>query len=277
VSGPDDLHGAALAWLMEPDPDRKGEGVQALEAALAAGAVAPRPDAPPPAPVPAPGRPARPRLVPPRAVPRRGPGTPAGRVALIHALAHIEFNAINLALDAVYRFRGLPPAFYADWLRVAREEVEHFALLRGRLQALGSDYGALDAHDGLWQAAVATADDLLARMAVVHRGLEARGLDVTPGMIRRLREAGDAETAAVLERILRDEVGHVAAGTRWFRHACAARGVEPEAAFTAFARTRLRGMVKGRLHAEARRAAGFTEHELAALERARRGGPDALS
>ena len=274
-----DLQEAAFALLMEPDPDRKAAGVRALEAAFARGACAPGGSAPP-RPVPAPGRPERPRLVPPRAVPRRGVGTPEGRVALIHALAHIEFNAVNLALDAVYRFRGLPRAFYADWLRVAREEAEHFALLRGRLRAYGAGYGDLDAHDGLWQAAVATAGDPLERMAVVHRGLEARSLDVTPALIARLRAAGDPETAEVLERIRREEVGHVAAGARWFRHLCTARGLEPEAAFAAIARARLGGMLKGPLAVEARRAAGFTPAELAVLEglaASRRRGGDALS
>ncbi|MEJ2654165.1 MAG: ferritin-like domain-containing protein [Acidihalobacter sp.] len=152
-------------------------------------------------------------------MPRRGLGTREGRAALVHAVAHIEFNAINLALDAVYRFRSLPRAYYDDWLRVADEEARHFMLLADRLTDFGMRYGDLPAHNGLWEMAVKTADDWLLRMALVPRVLEARGLDVTPGMIERLRQAGDMETVAALEVILREEVGHVAIGSRWFEEA----------------------------------------------------------
>ncbi len=212
------------------------------------------------------GRPPRPELVPPRRLHRRGLGRTEDHAAFIHALAHIEFNAINLAWDAVHRFRGLPRAYYDDWVRVAREEAEHFLALRRRLRAFGHDYGDFPAHDGLWETARATAHDPLARMALVPRVLEARGLDVTPGMIARFRAAGDEETARVLEVILREEVGHVAAGSRWLRHLCAERGLDPEEAFFDLLARRLARAVRCPLHHAARREAGFSERELARLE-----------
>ncbi|PSJ15835.1 DUF455 domain-containing protein, partial [Nitrosomonas supralitoralis] len=163
-----------------------------------------------------PGYPARLVLMSPANVPKRRLSTPDGLVALIHALAHIEFNAINLAWDAVYRFRDLPQQFYSDWVQIAVEEAYHFQLLCQRLDELGHDYGDLPAHDGLWEMARRTAFDPLVRMALVPRVLEARGLDVTPSIIKRLQQAGDNRTVAVLEIILRDEVGHVAIGSHWF-------------------------------------------------------------
>ncbi len=215
----------------------------------------------------APGRPLRPRLVPPRALPRRRPGSVEGRAALLHALAHIEFNAINLAWDAVYRFRDLPDGFYADWIRVAAEEAQHFQLLRERLIALGYDYGAFDAHDGLWEMACATAHDPLVRMALVPRVLEARGLDVTPGIMDKLDKAGDAASVAVPEIILRDEIGHVEIGTRWFRYLCGQRGLGPVETFERLLAHYMKGRVKGPFHREARLRAGFSERELENLER----------
>src|SRR5579872_1434670 len=180
-------------------------------------------------PPPRPGRPERPELCPPRDMPkRRHFGSRAGQIALLHALAHIELNAIDLAWDIVARFAGpdLPREFADDWTGVAAEEAEHFALLAARLQALGAAYGDLPAHDGLWEAAQATAHDLLARLAVVPLVLEARGLDVTPGMIERLERFGDGASAAALKVIYADEIGHVATGRRWFDWACANRGVD---------------------------------------------------
>jgi uncharacterized ferritin-like protein (DUF455 family) len=211
-----------------------------------------------------PGRPERPQLVDPKQVPRRGLGTQDGRAAMVHAIAHIEFNAINLALDAAWRFREMPAQYYRDWISVAQDEARHFAMLRARLQELGSDYGAFAAHDGLWEAAEKTRDDPLERMALVPRVLEARGLDVTPGMIHRLEETGDAATAAVLRVILAEEVRHVAIGTRWFHHLCAQRGVEPQATFLELVR-RHRANVRAPLNREARIAAGFDAAELDAL------------
>jgi uncharacterized ferritin-like protein (DUF455 family) len=177
------------------------------------------------------GHPERPPLASPKDMPRRELNSPAGHAALIHALTHIEFNAINLGLDAAYRFRSMPAAFYTDWLGVAAEEAHHFSLLRAHLRSLGHEYGDFPAHAGLWEMARRTAHDPLARMALVPRLLEARGLDVTPDIQRKLRGYGDQAGAAILDVILRDEIGHVAAGDRWFRHFCAGRGLEPEATF----------------------------------------------
>jgi len=218
-----------------------------------------------PMPIGVPGRPARPVLVAPRSLAPRGLGSLEGRAALIHSIAHIEFNAINLALDAVYRFRGLPEDYYGDWLRVAAEEASHFELLAGRLNDLGSAYGDFPAHDGLWQMAVDTAHDPLTRMALVPRVLEARGLDVTPGMIERLEARNDLETVAILNVILREEVGHVAIGSRWFRYLCNVRGLEPERTFRELLGKYLKSSPKGPFNEPARRAAGFSERELEAL------------
>lgn len=209
-----------------------------------------------------PGRPERPALVHPRDVPYRGLGTVAGRAALIHAVAHIEFNAINLALDAAWRFRDMPPAYYADWLSVAQDEARHFGLLRARLQQLGVDYGDLVAHNGLWEAAEKTAHDVLDRMCCVPRVLEARGLDVTPGIILRLREVGDTETVTILETILREEVGHVRIGTEWFQWLCQQRALDPFA--TSQRLLAEQGMsIRPPINETARRAAGFTAAEIA--------------
>jgi uncharacterized ferritin-like protein (DUF455 family) len=190
---------------------------------------------------------------------RRNFGAPSGRVALLHALAHIELNAIDLAWDLVARFAaaGLPRAFFDDWLGVAAEEAEHFALLASRLDALGSAYGALPAHDGLWEAAAATAHDLLARLAVVPLVLEARGLDVTPEMILRLERAGDPDSAAILAGIYQEEIGHVAVGVRWFELLCRERGLDPEAIFHDRVGRYFTGPLKPPFNREARDRAGF--------------------
>ncbi len=213
-----------------------------------------------------PGRPATPRLVAPRDLPQRSPNTPQGHAALIHAVAHIEFNAINLALDAVWRFPGMPEAFYADWLRVAGEEALHFSLLQAHLRSLGHAYGDFEAHDGLWMMTAKTAHDALARMALVPRLLEARGLDATPPMQARLRRAGDERAVQILDIILRDEVGHVEVGNRWFRHLCAQRGLEPLSEFRALARAHGAPRLKPPFNLEARRRAGFEAEEINALD-----------
>ncbi len=207
-----------------------------------------------------PARPERPLLFAPREMPKRRKfGSAAGRIALIHALAHIELNAIDLGWDIVARYSGeiLPREFFDDWAEVAAEEAEHFALLRARLVALGSDYGALPAHDGLWEAAMATAGDLLARLAVVPLVLEARGLDVSPEMIRRLEQVGDSDSAAILERIYADEIGHVAVGARWFERLCRARGLEPASVFADRVRRYFTGALKPPFNREARDRAGL--------------------
>ncbi|MGJ3230274.1 MAG: ferritin-like domain-containing protein [Oceanicaulis sp.] len=217
----------------------------------------------------APGRPARPErpeLKPPGQVPRRRLGTPAGRFALLHAVAHIEFNAIDLAFDMVARFSGDARlseserrAFIADWINVGDDEARHFLLVRERLAALGGDYGDLPAHDGLWEAARATCDDLAGRLAVAPMVLEARGLDVTPGMIERLRGAGDQASAAALEVIYTEEVAHVAAGRRWFETICAADGAEPEARFQELVKRYFRGDLKRPFNTPARDRAGLPQ------------------
>jgi uncharacterized ferritin-like protein (DUF455 family) len=218
------------------------------------------------APIGPPGRPPRPALVDPAQVRRRRLGSAGGRVALVHAVAHIEFNAINLALDAVYRFRGMPRKYYADWLSVAADEARHFELLRGRLEGLGASYGDLPAHNGLWEMAEKTADSCLVRMALVPRVLEARGLDVTPGMIERLESAGDHGTAAVLRVILDEEIRHVAIGTKWFRYCCDQQGLDPESTFLSLLQTRFGGSLHGPFNTQARYEAGFSEQEMQALE-----------
>ena len=260
------LFEAARACLAADTPEAKLSTTRAAAEAFRRGELAIPADAPPPEPIRMPGRPPRPRLVHPRDVPRRGFGSNEGRAAFIHAVAHIEFNAIDLAWDALYRFRGMPEAYYADWVGVADDEARHFTLLQARLHELGHGYGDFDAHNGLWQMAEKTADDVLARMALVPRVLEARGLDVTPGMIVKLREAGDESTARILELILREEVAHVAAGSRWFRWCCEQRGVEPRTTFRALLRDHAGGVLHGPFNVEARLAAGFDQDELAVLE-----------
>jgi uncharacterized ferritin-like protein (DUF455 family) len=206
-----------------------------------------------------PARPDRPELLPPNRMPRRGKGNVGNRIALIHAIAHIEYVAIDLAFDLVGRFGALfPRAFADDWMRVGAEEAMHFALLDRRLRQLGSFYGALPAHDGLWEAAEATAGDALARLAIVPMVLEARGLDVTPQMITRLEAAKDLQSAKILERILQDEVNHVAAGVRWFERACANHGDSPANAWRALVAIHFGGSLKPPFNDSARAAAGLT-------------------
>lgn len=260
------LFAAAQACIAATDPQQKVALTERCSAAWAAGELILE-DHSAPAPIAEPGRPARPELVAAQKLHPRSPHTIQGRAALIHAIAHIEFNAINLAWDAVYRFRDLPRAYYDDWLHVAREEAQHFCLLRARLLELGFDYGDFPAHDGLWDMAKRTAHDVLVRMALVPRVLEARGLDVTPKIAEKLRAAGDHTTCSILDVILRDEIGHVERGTRWFRHVCSMRELDPETTFIELFQRYLDGKLRGPLHVEARRRAGFSEFELAALDR----------
>jgi uncharacterized ferritin-like protein (DUF455 family) len=212
-----------------------------------------------------PGRPARPQLVPAKQVPSRSPFTDEGRAALLHAICHIEFNAINLALDAVWRFPGMPPDFYSDWLRVASEEALHFSLLRQHLQTMGWDYGDFDAHDGLWTMCARTADDIVARMALVPRTLEARGLDATPLIQYKLTKAGDRAAVAILDIILRDEVGHVAIGNRWFHHLCRERDLDATTLYPQLVRQYEAPRLRPPFNEAARKAAGFTDDEMAFL------------
>ena len=260
------LAAGAVAILTAADPEAKVMLSRAVAREWGGGDLAVGRAMPPPRPA----RPPLPPLRPPRDMPkRRHFGSPAGRIALLHALAHIELNAIDLAWDLIARFgdarfgvagagdAGMPRTFFDDWVIVAAEEAKHFSLLSGRLAALGASYGDLPAHDGLWEAAAATAHDLLARLAIVPLVLEARGLDVTPDMIARLDRTGDEESAAVLDRIYRDEIGHVAAGMRWFEWLCDKRGSEPLAAFHALVRRYFTGVLKPPFNHRARAAAGF--------------------
>ncbi len=216
-----------------------------------------------------PGHPAKPELVSPLAVKRRAMNTPEGRAAMVHALVHIEFNAINLALDALWRFAGMPREYYADWLQVADEEALHFTLLAGHLQTQGYAYGDFSAHNGLWDMALRTQHDLLARMALLPRTMEARGLDVTPGTKAKLVQAGDRAVGPILDIVLRDEIGHVAIGNRWFNYLCVQRGLEPAATYVALLTEYNAVLRRGPFNLEARRAAGFSETELAGLGLAR--------
>ena len=259
------LFAAAFVCLSEDDPARKVELSRGAAADWRAGRLSLTNNGLPQL-LNEPGRPERPELVSPRELAKRSVKGSRGRAALIHAVTHIEFNAINLAWDAVYRFRGLPDAFYMDWVQVADEEAYHFSLMRGRLTDLGFDYGDFPAHDGLWTMARRTAHDPLVRMAMIPRVMEARGLDVTPGMIGRFRGAGDEETAACLEIILRDEVGHVAAGSRWFQHLCTERGLDAQTIYFEILAEYLTGEVRCPLNISDRRKAGFAETELKRLE-----------
>ena len=257
-----ELRDQALKALSLPDPAAKAAATRALHTApppLDTAAVL-RPTAQ------LPGRPARPVLVPPSKVPQRSPFTTAGRAALLHAVAHIEFNAINLALDAIWRFPGLPDAYYRDWLRVASEEALHFTLLTEHLRTLGHAYGDFDAHDGLWAMTEKTAGDVTARMALVPRTLEARGLDATPPMQARLAKAGDGRAVEILDVILRDEVGHVAIGNRWYRWLCERDGLDPVRHDAVLAVRYGAPRLRPPFHLPARRAAGFTAAEIEALD-----------
>jgi len=248
------LTAAACAILHAAEPAGKCALAATMAAAWANGTIPQIGNASPPA---RPARPSLPQLVPPREV-RKRRRRGRGRFPLLHAIAHIELNAIDLAADILARFAPeAPRAFCDDWVRVAAEEAKHYGLLVERLAALGGVYGDLPAHDGLWQAAEATADDVLARLAVVPMVLEARGLDVTPGMIADLGRGGDEESAAVLQLIYEEEIGHVAAGNRWFRHFCAARGLNADSHWRTLVAERFKGELKPPFNTEARSRAGM--------------------
>jgi len=248
---------AACAILNTAAPAEKVALSHRFAAAWRDGSIAEIGNATPPE---RPARPEKPALKDPRDMPRRrGAGSPANRIALLHAVAHIELNAIDLAWDLIARFAApdLPRDFFDDWIAVASQEATHHALVAARLEALGSAYGDLPAHDGLWQAAQATAHDLLARLAIVPLVLEARGLDVTPEMVEKLRRQDDEQSVAALETIYREEIAHVAAGQRWFRFECARRGLEPVAAYRELVRRYHRGGLKPPFNRVARDKAGF--------------------
>lgn len=209
-----------------------------------------------------PGRPEKPQLIAPRLLKHRAMNTLEGRVALIHALAHIEFNAINLALDVIWRFAGMPNQFYVDWLKVADEEAYHFSLLNAHLQALGFDYGYFDAHNSLWEMAERTKDSVLARIALVPRTMEARGLDASPQLRAKLAQVGDVAATEILDIILRDEIGHVAIGNHWFNWLCKQRNLEPVSTYRQLAEQYSAPKLRPPFNISARRQAGFTEIEL---------------
>jgi len=212
-----------------------------------------------------PGRPDKPELIPASQLKQRKLGSELGRATLIHAITHIEFNAINLALDAVYRFRDMSDEYYTDWLKVAYEESYHFSLLNARLEKMGYHYGDFPAHNGLWEMVLKTDHDVMIRMALVPRVLEARGLDVTPGMMERLAKAGDNETVDILKIILRDEIGHVAIGSRWFKTCCELRDLAPEQTFRELLVEYMGGALRGPFYMEGRLQAGFTQEEMDGL------------
>ncbi len=261
----------ARAVLGTADAVAKARASRQTAALWRAGKLAPPdPSLPFAAPPDRPARPDRPALLPPRDMPKRGRGFQGrGRLALLHSLAHIELNAIDLAWDLVARFpaEALPRRFFDDWVAVGDDEARHFLMLDGRLADLGGHYGDLPAHDGLWQAAHDTRLDILARLAVVPMVLEARGLDVAPAMIARL-EPHDPEVARILDVIYRDEINHVAAGRRWFEHICDKRGIAPEATFHVLVRRHFRGRIKAPFNAEARSRAGLGAAYYAPLEAA---------
>jgi uncharacterized ferritin-like protein (DUF455 family) len=256
-----ELRQSALHALCITEPAAKVRAVQALQQAQppvdAMQTLA--------ATEPVPGRPERPHRVPHTQLPRRSPHTREGRAALLHSVAHIEFNAINLALDACWRFAGMPEAYYRQWLQVAAEEAHHFSLLVTHLTTLGCAYGDFDAHDGLWQMVERTQSDITARMALVPRTLEARGLDATPPMQAKLAKAGDARAVEILDIILRDEVGHVAIGNHWYRWLCAQQGLEPLAHYAVLTERHDAPKPRPPFNLEARTRAGFMPQELERL------------
>lgn len=259
-----DISEACRAVLLTADPMAKVRAARSAARGWRLGQIAHRftvamPDRP--------ARPDRPELLPPGRMPKRKrAGSPRARIAMLHAITHIEYVAIDLAFDLVGRFgAGFPCAFVDDWMKVGAEEAMHFAILARRLKALGAAYGDLPAHDGLWEAAEATAHDPGARLAVVPMVLEARGLDVTPAMIERFQAVGDTVSARLLDRIYRDEIAHVAAGVRWFESFCAEQRFAPPIAWRALVEAHFRGAVKPPFNDSARQRAGLTQDFYASL------------
>ena len=260
----DTLFSQALACLLIDDPAQKVAATMSLQKRWLAGELKldTTVDI---TPLPVPGRPLKPELVDPKDVPRRNFSSLKGRLTLVHAIAHIEFNAINLALDAVYRFQQMPEQYYSDWCRVAAEEALHYTMLSDYLASHGVSYGDFPAHNGLWEMAVKTDFDVLVRMALVPRVLEARGLDVTPGMIKKLRPTGDTALIKCLEKIFDDEIGHVKIGTHWYKSLCAERQLDAGETFIQLIDRYMQGAKFGPFEKEARLEAGFTHEEMQAL------------
>jgi uncharacterized ferritin-like protein (DUF455 family) len=254
------LRQAALAPWSEIDPVAKAHATLALDLALPV-----RPEDTLTAPSSGPGRGARPELVQHTALKSKSLATPEGRAILVHSITHIELNAIDLALDVVWRFAGMPEAFYTDWVRIAQEEAKHFLLLRNHLVGMGFDYGDFPAHNALWDMAERTQGDLLARIGIVPRTMEARGLDASPAVKNKLVSTGDHRAGEILDIILEEEIGHVAAGNRWFRHLCAERGLDPVSTYADLIAQYDAPKLRPPFNMAARRLAGFEEAELAAL------------
>jgi uncharacterized ferritin-like protein (DUF455 family) len=251
---------------LHPDPERKAALARELGGQAALISIA---EKTPAAVLPVPGRPQRPQLIHPAQVPQRSPFKPEGLAALLHAIAHIEFNAINLALDAAWRFDGMPREFHLDWVRVASEEALHFSLLTEHLRALGFAYGDFAAHDGLWAMCEKTAGDIVARMALVPRTLEARGLDATPQIQEKLRQVGSPaalRAVEILDVILRDEVGHVAIGNHWYRWLCERERLDPVTHYGVLVQRYAAPRLRPPFNREARRRAGFSDEEMAWLD-----------
>ena len=256
--GPKDIGPALLACFLVPDAVQKAHQVRQLASRLRAGGFAHLQPLTLPS---RPGRPAVPALLPPGKVPRRRiSSSPGGRIALLHAIAHIELNAIDLALDMAGRYgaEAMPFDFVRDWIAVADDEARHFLMLEDRLRELDSFYGALPAHDGLWQAAEATIADLPGRLAIAPLVLEARGLDITPQLIERLEAVGDSRTAGCFKIIYEDEIGHVAIGKRWFDYVCGLERRDPVSSWQNLVRRYFRGQLKPPFNLEARKAARFS-------------------
>jgi len=260
-----ELRQAALFLLAECDAASKAAGVRQLQQTWLSGSIELNTRITLSTNRVIPGQPAKPGMVLPRLVKRRSMATPEGRAILIHALVHIEFNAINLALDAIWRFPGMPREYYADWMQVADEEALHFSLLANHLLGLDYTYGDFPAHNSLWEMADRTRHDLLARLAMVPRTMEARGLDVVPALRDKLAQAGDKDAAAIMNLILRDEIGHVSIGNRWYGWLCEQRGLEPVDTYLKLAVDYVAPALRGPFNLSARRAAGFSEPELALL------------
>ena len=260
----ENLFDGALDCLLLNEPDEKIRAVRDLNKQWLAGQVSviPSQDAKR---IIIPGRPGNPKLVDPRDVPKRGFNSEAARVKLLHAITHIEFNAINLALDAVYRFRDMPEQYYTDWLNIAVEEALHFSLLEEYLHSKNSFYGAYDSHNGLWEMAVKTDHDVMVRMALVPRVLEARGLDVTPGMINKFQNIGELELVDIMNIIQSDEIGHVERGNYWFNELCRQRGLSSSETFHQLLDEYMEESMFDSLNQEARIAAGFSKQELVDL------------
>jgi len=258
------LFAESLACLLLDNPKRKVETTLSLQGDWLAGKLTIESLAEV-TPLPVPGRPENPELVDARDVPRRNFASLKGRLTLVHAIAHIEFNAINLALDAVYRFQDMPEQYYTDWIRVAAEEAKHFTMLSDYLESHGMSYGDLPAHNGLWEMALKTDFDVLVRMALVPRVLEARGLDVTPGMVKKLQSTGDTRLIKILQIIFDEEIGHVKIGTHWYKTLCGQRGLEPEQTFLELIEKYMQGAKFGPFETEARIEAGFSREEMERL------------